>query len=369
VSRRGTVAVTAAGVAAVLVGAVFALTAAASPSGDDASPGAGDEPTGGSGSAPARATAEVAVRDLVLLDELDGDLSFGDARDVAAGRDGVVTEVPEVGTTVRAGDVLLAVATEPTVLLRGDVPAYRALEAGDEGDDVAQLERALVGLGLGDDLTVDDEFTEATADALQDWEEELGRDDPDGVLELGDVVFVPTDLRVDEVVAGPGSSVATGSTVLTVTATDRVVDLAVGPAVADRLEAGAPAVLVLPDGGEAPATVTSVAARPDTDPSTGEETVAVVVAPDDPAAVAAWDSGSVEVRVERSRTEDATAVPVEALLALAEGGYAVEVVAGDGTTSLVGVDAGTVADGWVELRGDAVADGTLAEGTTVVVAS
>ena len=65
-----------------------------------------------------------------------------------------------------------------------------------------------------------------------------------------------------------------------------------------------------------------------------------------------------------SRADDVLAVPVGALLALAEGGYAVEVVAADGTTSLVGVKLGLASDetDLVEVRGD------LHEGDTVVVA-
>ena len=55
------------------------------------------------------------------------------------------------------------------------------------------------------------------------------------------------------------------------------------------------------------------------------------------------------------------AVPVEALLALAEGGYAVELAHDDGTTSLVAVELGAFADGWVEVTGD------VAEGDEVVV--
>ena len=55
------------------------------------------------------------------------------------------------------------------------------------------------------------------------------------------------------------------------------------------------------------------------------------------------------------------AVPVEAVLALAEGGYAVEVVDG-ATTHLVGVELGPFVDGQVEVVGD------VAEGDTVVTA-
>lgn len=46
------------------------------------------------------------------------------------------------------------------------------------------------------------------------------------------------------------------------------------------------------------------------------------------------------------------AVPVEAVLALAEGGYALEVADETGATHLVRVELGVFADGMVEVRGD-----------------
>jgi hypothetical protein len=56
------------------------------------------------------------------------------------------------------------------------------------------------------------------------------------------------------------------------------------------------------------------------------------------------------------------AVPVDAVLALAEGGYALEVVDEAGRTHLVGVELGVFADGMVEVRGD------IAAGDQVVTA-
>jgi hypothetical protein len=56
-------------------------------------------------------------------------------------------------------------------------------------------------------------------------------------------------------------------------------------------------------------------------------------------------------------------VPVAALLALAEGGYGVQVVGG-GTTRIVAVQTGLFAGGRVEVTGDG-----LAEGQTVGVPS
>ncbi|MGJ7442167.1 hypothetical protein [Aquipuribacter sp. MA13-6] len=348
------------GVVAVL--AVLLLTVSSS----DAGTGTTDGTATGDASAAAAqdagpATAVAEVRDLVVLDELEGEIGFGDAYDVAAAREGTVTSVAPEGETVGSGSVLLEVDTEPTVLLRGEVPAYRALDVdSSDGEDVQQLEQALVDLGLGDGVTVDEEFTDETADAVERWETDLGRADPDGTVALGDVVFTTADVRVQRVLGGPGTRVQAATTVLEVTATERVVTLAVSTRTADRLSPGTTAEVTLPDGGVTTATVRSVAAGAETDPADpdAEATVAVELGLDDPEAAAAWDSGTVDVRVERSRTEQATAVPVEALLALAEGGYALEVVGG-ATTTLVAVEVGTVADGWVEVTGDGVQAGTV----------
>jgi hypothetical protein len=84
--------------------------------------------------------------------------------------------------------------------------------------------------------------------------------------------------------------------------------------------------------------------------------VPVTITLDDPQAAPDFDSGAVEVAIERSRDEGATAVPVAALLALAEGGYALEVAAGGGP-QLVPVEVGTYADGWVGVSGDGIEPG------------
>ena len=61
--------------------------------------------------------------------------------------------------------------------------------------------------------------------------------------------------------------------------------------------------------------------------------------------------------VVRETRPDVLAVPVNSLLALLEGGYAVERVAPDGTTKLVRVDLGIFQDAWVEVRGTGIAAG------------
>ncbi len=64
---------------------------------------------------------------------------------------------------------------------------------------------------------------------------------------------------------------------------------------------------------------------------------------------AGLDEAPVEVEIIDDRAVDVLAVPVSALLALSEGGYAVEIDAGNGTTRLVAVEVGMYADGFVEV--------------------
>ncbi len=87
----------------------------------------------------------------------------------------------------------------------------------------------------------------------------------------------------------------------------------------------------------------------ETDDQAGTTTLPVTLALAD--APALPDGTPVEVHVEVAAADGVLAVPVEAVLALAEGGYAVEVADG-ATTRLVGVTLGVFADGMVEISGD-----------------
>ncbi|MGC2241446.1 MAG: peptidoglycan-binding protein, partial [Acidimicrobiia bacterium] len=91
-----------------------------------------------------------------------------------------------------------------------------------------------------------------------------------------------------------------------------------------------------------------------------EATFEVTVALDDPSVAADIDEAPVTVDVITDRADGVVAVPVEALLALSEGGYAVEVADGD-STRLVSVDPGFYANGLIDVDGD------LSPGDRVVV--
>ena len=88
---------------------------------------------------------------------------------------GIITTVPERGTPLDEGDVLLIASGRPVFILQGEIPVYRDIAPGDAGDDVLQLEEALKRLGLnpGD---VDGTFDEATSEAVKDWYAAAGFD-------------------------------------------------------------------------------------------------------------------------------------------------------------------------------------------------
>jgi peptidoglycan hydrolase-like protein with peptidoglycan-binding domain len=306
------------------------------------------------------ATATVERTTLTETAEVDGTLGYGEARPVAARLPGTLTSVVAAGTVVHRGEALFTVDTEPVLLMHGEQPAHRDLRSGDEGRDVAQLEENLSALGYTG-FTVDDEYTAATADAVQEWQEDLGLAET-GRVELGRVVFAPADVRVAEVSAQLGDQV--GGPVLTVTGTTRQVDMDVEVPDRELVAPGTEVRVELPGGDVVPGTIREVgtaAEQPADDGQPGgggPATVAVVVDVTDPAAAQAFDQAPVTVTVTASSAQDVLAVPVAALLALAEGGYGLEVVQG-GVGQVVAVETGVFADGKVEVSGGGVEEGTV----------
>ena len=87
-------------------------------------------------------------------------------------------------------------------------------------------------------------------------------------------------------------------------------------------------------------------------------TIEVTIALDDPAAADSYTTASVDVGFTQSRREDVLTAPVVALVALLEGGYAVEVPGRGAASRLVPVEVGLFADGFVEVSGEGIEDGT-----------
>lgn len=330
------------------------------------------------------ATATVARETIAAAETWSGTLGHGDALTVTAGQSsdpagqgtdaagqGTVTRVAAVDTEVTRGTELYRLDERPVTALLGVIPMYRDLGSGDYGVDVEQLEANLAALGYTG-FTADDEFTDNTAEAVEEWQEDLGRDET-GRVGRGDVVFLPEGGRVGTVHAEAGTTVTPGTPVLDITGTDQVATLEVDVADRDLLAVGAAVTVVLPDGAEAAGTVTAATvveapaasggggagAASDEEAASAEDAVVEVevtlAAPVD----AALTGSPVDVVLPVGERADVLVVPVTALLALAGGGYGLELVGADGTTSVVPVEPGLFADGRVEVTGDGIAEGDV----------
>ena len=308
------------------------------------------------------ATTPVERRDLVERENVDGTLGYGAAFDVASPRSGTITRLPAAGATVERGQSLFDVDATPVPLLYGDIPLYRDLERGvSDGADVRQLEENLVALGFGDALDVDDDFDAATTAAVRAWQESLGVEKT-GAVRTSDVVIAPGALRVAELRVRTGAHVGPGQAVLSATGTTPMVTVRLEVTRRALATVGAKAKVVLPDGTGIDGTVVTVGTVATKDSEQSAAKIDLGVAIDDPAAAAAWSEAPVTVRLTRATTTGVLTVPVRALLALSEGGYAVEVAGRNGGSRLVGVELGVFADGYVEVTG------RLRPGNRVVVA-
>jgi hypothetical protein len=177
------------------------------------------------------------------------------------------------------------------------------------------------------------------------------------------VVFLPTAARVVTLQATLGAP-ASGP-VLEASSTAPTVSVALNADLQSQVKAGDQVTITLPDGSTTAGTVTSVgnvATAPSDNPGGGDRsapTVPVTVQPTDPGKISGLDQAPVLVSITTDAVQDALAVPVYALLALAGGGYAVEVVDPDGAHKLVAVSPGLFDDvtGLVQVTGSGLSAG------------
>ncbi|MGW0827567.1 peptidoglycan-binding protein [Streptomyces sp. NPDC002845] len=278
---------------------------------------------------------------------------------------GTVTWLPKAGDTVKRGKPVYRVDERPVPLLYGSVPLYRTLGSGSEGKDVEQLERNLAELGYGG-FTVDEKFTDLTAQALRKWQSDLGLPKT-GRLAPGEAAVASGAIRVDELKTAPGR--AASGEVLTYTGTKRVISVDLKVAHEGLVKKGTAATVTLPDDSTAEAEVTRVgtaATAPADDGEGGgsgwgggsdEATIPVELTVADTKQLGSYQSAPVGVVLKAEERKDVLAVPVNALVALLEGGYGVEVVQKNGTTSYLRVKLGMFADGKVEISGDGLKPG------------
>ena len=164
-------------------------------------------------------------------------------------------------------------------------------------------------------------------------------------------MFQPGPVRIGNLQLELGERANPGAPVATTTFATRIVTLDLDADRQDVLAVGDAVGIELPDGTQTTGSVREIGSVA-TSQDGGTPQVSVTIELDDPASTGTLDGAPVTISVVRDRREDVMAVPVESLLALREGGYAVQVVDSSGGSHLVGVDLGLFEDGWVQVSGN-----------------
>lgn len=357
-SRRRTIAA-AGGLVLLIGGATFV------PFMTSADVGATDEPDTTDSVATSSETdlATVERRDLSQRSEANGTLGFGSPVRLPIEGEGIVTEAPESGATVEPGEVLLRIANRPVFLARGTQPLYRELRrvasserdaAGDRlglqtGPDVEQLQRFLLAAGFDDEgrLEADGEFGVTTERAVKAWQRSVGLV-ATGKVDRSQLVFADGAVRIEAAakVGQPFTEVTAtfGSPRVMVTVTARQRDFfTVGNE-----------VTIASASASVSGSVIELERDVGDDGSTRYE---VEIEVDDGQALGGAEA--VRVTAVRVTASDVLTVPVRALVALAEGGWAVHVSTPTGP-KLTAVELGDVIDGTASITG-------VDEGIQVVV--
>ncbi|MGI5451861.1 hypothetical protein ACQEWB_01480 [Streptomyces sp. CA-249302] len=358
-----------------------------------------------SGGAVRTATAVVTRSDLSNAQTLDGTLGYGRATTVKGGKAGLITWLPTTGTTVRRGRPLYRVDNVPVPVFYGSTPLYRTLDArGTSGPDVRTVADNLRELGydIGVQPSVGTWVTpqpvtgataasvtaspapassgppEApsptstapvqvqhgdgvlTADliaAIKRWQTATGMPST-GVLGVGDLTVLSGAVRVEGVQAQLAD--AADGALMTVTSTTKSVTVPVDPSDAGSMRRGDAVTVSLPDASTARGTIASIGTAVRTsDASSGDDTsgqprLTVGITLRDTAAVRGLNSAPVQVKFTSETRKGVLTVPIGALMALREGGYAVQLPGG----RLVAVKTGMFSKGLVEVSGDGIGAGT-----------
>ena len=299
-------------------------------------------------------TAPITRTTLYDREKHDGTLGHGTEKEVSGRLGGTVTWLPDTGAVVQRGQALYRVDDKPVLLLYGALPAYRELRSGSEGADVRQLETELRALGYTG-FTVDDEYTSATADAVEDWQDDLGLRET-GTVTTSQIAYAAGPVRIDSHSAETGAVVQPGTELFKITGTTLVATVKLDMDAQRLARKGATVRVTMPDGKVVPGKITAVETVVESGQGDEEDTTRLAVTIGFGAVPRGWDAASVTVDFTASERKGVLTVPVSALLALAEGGYGLQLVEG-GSTRIIAVRTGLFADGKVEVSGTGLTAG------------
>ena len=318
--------------------------------------------------APPVTTATVVQTDLATTVLTAGTLGYAATNPVVNQLAGTYTALPRPGQAMRPGQDLYRVDNLPVVLMQGGTPAWRAFAPGmTGGPDVTELQRNLIALGYAAELFTapTGQFDALTEDAVFRWQQAAGYP-VTGEIDLGQVVFLPAGVIVGGLNQAPGQPASPGQVPYAVTAATRTVTVPLGSSL-PPVTTGEAVSIVLPSGVTTPGTISAVGPVPPagnsgscgsgTSSGTSGASMQLTITPDHPAATGTGPDVAVQVSLVTQSVRDVLAVPITALLALAGGGYGVEVAGPNGTDRLVGVTTGLFANTLVQVSGPGIQAG------------
>lgn len=267
--------------------------------------------------------------------DLSGRLSDGASPEESPAA--TLTGVQPVGEIAGRGSVLYSADAEPVVSLLAPEALFRDLSTKEsDGDDVKHLEENLATLGYGSGLKVDRTFDAATAAAVRRWESDLKRAEPDGVVSVGEVVFLEEPATVISHRSAVGEKLDSGTPVLVLGTESRVVKAMVD--IDDRPSWGLGTVVQLGWDRE-PRTGTVTEVGRDEVGGQVQVTISLPQSPDLPTGT------EVEAEVTTADRADVVSVPVSAIFEWS-GGPAVRLA---GKDRPVDVEVGIVSRGLAEI--------------------
>lgn len=305
----------------------------------------------------ATTVVKVETRDLRTYLSYSGALTVNGSLTVSSGSSGTLTEIVPIGTKLTTGMVLARIDAVPITVIEGTVPVWRDLSSTSAaGADIELLENYLVASGFdpSSKIAVDQTWTSATTAAVKRWKTALGVT-VNGTVSKAVVAVVPSGSIVAQT-PSVGEAVRSGGSLAELqTLATPSISLAVPVSEMDKFTVGDAVDITLADATTTTtgkvATVGSVASAA-TGPNSSPSVAVAITADVDPATAI---EGPVTVKLVDQSALGAVTVPTRALMALAEGGLAVEVRSADGTSKFVGVKTGMYVDGYVQITGKVAA--------------
>ena len=266
-----------------------------------------------------------------------------------------------------------------SLLMFGNTPAWRDMKEGiAPGEDVHQLKLNLIALGYGTIKTLgsDWNFNPATTAAITKLQADMNLI-LSGEILLGEVVFTPgTSLvKSSSTLKSVGDKMNVGTELFYLTPIEKVdtkiesdgsvkiqreslqaVEIQVDVSDRGLVNEGSKVEIELPDESLVEGTVREVATLAVV-PQEGDPFLEVLIAVEGTTEYFEWTGATVTINVTKELASGVLASPVNGLLALLSGGYALEIVTATGT-NLIPVETGIYADGWVEVSGPGLQPGT-----------